>query len=90
MITEHKPKVVHFNEWKENKSMQTYLKVLSFNQLINESNTLVEQLKINPISPSLTNKASFILKEIKHRLHYHSPEMSSALHNLNAQLISYE
>ena len=83
-------KIVHLREWKETakekESLNHYLQVLNFNQLITESKELLSELKKNPDNEKHTLKATLLLKEIKDRLNHSSPRMSESLQELSSKI----
>ncbi len=81
--------IISIKKWKENrqlslkeKQVNNFLKVLSFQQLINESTDIVKKLKSEPLNPELAFKSKLILKEFNKRLNDQSPELANSLQNI--------
>ncbi|HLE11324.1 MAG: hypothetical protein A2504_03155 [Bdellovibrionales bacterium RIFOXYD12_FULL_39_22] len=78
--------VVKIGEWKEKhaeqvekKSLEKYLKVLSFNGLISESRELLDHLSLSGPTPGLTLRFKTLVKEFSSRLEKEAPNLSRSL-----------
>lgn len=78
--------VLSLKEWKkqienavEESSMKDYFNVLSFNDLINETKLVVNELNDKPLSEEITKKSRLILKEFNERLEKESDGFAKVL-----------
>ncbi len=61
---------------KKRKNFQKYLTLLSFNELIEETQSAVHDLHHCPLHPELIVKSQLILKELNGRVYPEQPEPS--------------
>lgn len=79
-------KVVSLESWKKyqtkKKSQQSiceYLRILTFHELISESNDILKQLEESPLDYHLAHQSLLILKEFKQRLNIDTPQLSASI-----------
>lgn len=85
--------VLSFEQWKrtqgektEGQSITQYLKVLSFHDLVNEYQSIIQELKDSPLNTELTQKSKLILKEFSDRLGEHSIGISDSLTEMRSKI----
>lgn len=85
--------VLSFEQWKrshgektEGQSLTQYLKVLSFHDLVNEYQSIIQELKDSPLNTELTQKSKLILKEFSDRLGEHSIGISDSLTEMRSKI----
>lgn len=78
--------VISFEKWKSalaetksERSLQDYLKVLSFHDLVNEYKDVLSDLDREPLNQEITKRTKSILIEFSNRLGEHSSEHSDSL-----------
>ncbi len=76
--------VISLSQYKHHKdheaeicSFESYLSVLSFNQLVQEAQLLIAELKSVPLESELKDKCSAFLKEFKNRISIENPSVAS-------------
>lgn len=80
--------LVDLGEWKSLKkeaNFSDYLKVLSFNDLMTESNALMNQIK-NDESDDLFSKTKVMMNEFTHRLEKESKQLATSVKDLKRHL----
>jgi hypothetical protein len=81
--------LVRLDEWKNNKrdsSFSDYLKVLSFNDLMNESNQLMDQMKRSDELGDIFSKTKLMMNEFTERLEKESKHLSDSVKDLKKQI----
>jgi len=81
--------LVSLDQWKNHKrdnSFSDYLKVLSFNDLMSESNELLNQLKRSEDEGDLFSKTRVIMNEFTHRLERESRHLADSVKDLKKQI----
>ncbi len=81
--------LVRLDEWKNNKkdsSFSDYLKVLSFNDLMNESNQLMDQMKKSDELGDLFSKTKLMMNEFTDRLEKESKHLADSVKDLKKQI----
>lgn len=81
--------LVRLDEWKNNKrdsSFSDYLKVLSFNDLMNESNQLMDQMKKSDELGDIFSKTKLMMNEFTERLEKESKHLSDSVKDLKKQI----
>lgn len=81
--------LVDLGEWKSLKkeaNFSDYLKVLSFNDLMNESNALMDQIKRNDEGDDLFSKTKVIMNEFTLRLEKESKLLAHSVKDLKRQI----
>lgn len=85
--------ILSFDQWKKtleqtrpDQSLQDYLKVLSFHDLVNEYKHVLQELDREPLNTELTKKTKSILREFSDRLGEHSMEHSDSLTALRKKI----
>lgn len=81
--------VVNFDEWKANKgdtSFSDYLKVLSFSDLMNESNELMDQINRNKEREDVFSKTRMLMNEFTLRLEKESRLLADSVKDLKKQI----
>lgn len=81
--------IVDLNEWKTNKkdsNFSSYLKVLSFNELMNESNELMTQMKDNEPVDDIFTKTKLMMNEFTMRLEKESRHLAEQVKDLKKQI----
>jgi len=78
--------VISFEKWKNGlaeakseQSLNDYLKVLSFHDLVNEYKDVLSDLDREPLNQEITRRTKSILLEFSNRLGEHSSEHSDSL-----------
>lgn len=74
--------LVSLNQWKNHKrdnSFSDYLKVLSFNDLMNESNDLMNQINKNNEAEDLFSKTKMMMNEFSTRLEKESKFLAESV-----------
>ena len=77
--------LVNLEQWKNSKKeskFSDYLKVLSFNDLINESDSLMNQLKRSEKSEDLFSKSRVMINEFALRLEKESKNLAESVKDL--------
>jgi hypothetical protein len=84
--------LVDLDRWKNQKrecmrdaNFSDYLKVLSFNDLMSESNELIDQIKSNR-GDDLFSKTRFVMNEFTHRLEKESKLLAESVKDLKRQI----
>ncbi|MDD4975366.1 MAG: hypothetical protein PHY93_13485 [Bacteriovorax sp.] len=81
--------LVNLNQWKNHKrenNFSDYLKVLSFNDLMNESNELLDQIKRSEEGIDLFSKTRVIMSEFTHRLEKESRHLADSVKDFKKQI----
>jgi hypothetical protein len=85
--------LVSLDKWKVNKieesrndNFSDYLKVLSFNDLVNESNDLMDQIKRNEESTDLFSKTRLMMSEFSNRLEIESKNLADTVKEFKKQI----
>ena len=79
--------LVNLDQWKNLKSensFSNYLKVLSFNDLMNESNDLMNQMKTNE-NDDLFSKTKLMMNEFTFRLEKESKHLAESVKDFKKQ-----
>ena len=74
--------LVSLDQWKTHKregNFSDYLKVLSFNDLMNESNSLMDQIKRSDEMEDLFSKTKVMMNEFTQRLEKESKNLSDSV-----------
>lgn len=71
---------------KKNGSFSDYLKVLSFNDLVNESDSLMNQLKKSEEVEDLFSKTRLMMNEFTNRLEKESRHLAVSVKDLKKQI----
>ena len=80
--------LVRLDQWKNNKkenSFTDYLKVLSFNDLLNESTELLDQIKRSE-DDNLFSKTRVMMNEFTNRLEKESKHLALSVKDLKKQI----
>jgi nucleoside diphosphate kinase len=85
--------VLSFEQWRlkqgertQGQSLTQYLKVLSFHDLVNEYQSIIQELKDFPLNTELTQKSKTILSEFSDRLGEHSIGGSDSLTEMRSKI----
>lgn len=81
--------LVSLDDWKNQKrdsSFSDYLKVLSFNDLMNESNELINQIKRSDEGDDLFTKTKVIMNEFSLRLEKESKYLANSVKDFKKQI----
>lgn len=81
--------LVSLDQWKNQKresSFSAYLKVLSFNDLMNESNELMNQMKKSDEVDDLFSKTKLMMNEFTTRLEKESKHLAASVKDLKKQI----
>ena len=81
--------LVSLDQWKTHKregNFSDYLKVLSFNDLINESDSLMDQLKKSEEVEDLFSKTRVMMNEFTNRLEKESRHLADSVKDLKKQI----
>lgn len=81
--------IVNLEQWKADKkdsSFSEYLKVLSFNDLLNESSELMEQINHNVDGDDLFSKTRLLMNEFTNRLEKESRLLADSVKDLKKQI----
>jgi 5-bromo-4-chloroindolyl phosphate hydrolysis protein len=81
--------LVRLDQWKNSKrdsSFSDYLKVLSFNDLMNESTDLLDQMRKSEESDNLFSKTRVMMNEFTHRLEKESRHLADSVKDLKKQI----
>jgi hypothetical protein len=85
--------LVSLDQWKNQKRDHTrdsnfsdYLKVLNFNDLMNESNDLIDQMNRNDKGDDLFSKTRVIMNEFTHRLEKESKNLAESVKDFKKQI----
>jgi hypothetical protein len=81
--------LVNLDQWKNQKregSFSDYLKVLSFSDLMNESNSLVDQIKRNDGVEEIYSKTKLMMNEFTLRLEKESRHFSDSVRDLKKSI----
>ncbi|MBT3586803.1 MAG: hypothetical protein HN509_17965 [Halobacteriovoraceae bacterium] len=92
-LINHQRNVIPFDQFKvqrmktkEEKGLRDYLGLLSFNQLINETSSVINELNNTPLNAELTLHSKLVLKEFAKRLGTESTTFSTTLKKLGNRL----
>jgi nitrate reductase assembly molybdenum cofactor insertion protein NarJ len=81
--------LISLEQWKSQKretSFSRYLKVLSFNDLMNESHALMDQIKKNDEADDLFSKTRAMMNEFTNRLEKESKSLAQSVKVLKKQI----
>lgn len=81
--------LVRLDEWKNNKrdsNFSDYLRVLSFNDLMNESNLLMDQMKKSDEFGDIFSKTKLMMNEFTNRLEKESKHLAATVKDLKKQI----
>lgn len=81
--------VVNLNQWKTSKrdnNFSSYLKVLSFNELMNESDELMNEMKTSEAADDLFGKTRMMMNEFTTRLEKESRHLAESVKDLKKQI----
>jgi hypothetical protein len=81
--------LVNLDQWKHHKresSFSDYLKVLSFNDLVNESNHLAQEIKRQAAADHLLSRTKLMMNELTHRLERESKMLAHSVVDLKKQI----
>lgn len=81
--------LVNLDQWKNQKregSFSDYLKVLSFNDLMNESNSLMDQIKKSEEVDDLFSKTKVMMNEFTSRLEKESRYLADSVKDLKKSI----
>ena len=81
--------LINLDQWKNQKrdsNFSDYLKILSFNDLMNESNELMDQIKRNNEADDLFSKTRVIMNEFTHRLEKESKHLANSVKDFKKQI----
>jgi hypothetical protein len=81
--------LVSLDQWKHHKresSFTDYLKVLSFNDLVNESNHLATEIKRQQAADHLLTKTKLMMNELTFRLERESKILAHSIVDLKKQI----
>lgn len=81
--------VVNLNQWKTSKrdnNFSSYLKVLSFNELMNESDELMNKMKTSEAADDLFGKTRMMMNEFTTRLEKESRHLAESVKDLKKQI----
>lgn len=81
--------LVSLDQWKNTKregNFSDYLKVLSFNDLMNESDCLMDQLKRSEEVEDLFSKTRVMMNEFTNRLEKESRHLADSVKDLKKQI----
>jgi len=81
--------IVSLDEWKNIKkesNFSDYLKVLSFNDLMNESTSLMDQIKKSEEVDDLFSKTKLMMNEFTFRLEKESKSLAESVKDLKKQI----
>ena len=81
--------LVNLDQWKNAKregNFSDYLKVLSFNDLMNESNSLMDQIKRSEEADDLFSKTKLMMNEFTTRLEKESKHLSVKVSDLKKSI----
>lgn len=81
--------LVSLDQWKHHRreaNFSDYLKVLSFHDLVNESNNLNSQIKKQATTDHLLSKTKMMMNELTHRLDRESKLLAHSVSDLKKQI----
>lgn len=81
--------LVSLDKWKNQKreaNFSDYIKVLSFNDLMNESNELIDLIKKNDERDDLFSKTRVMMNEFTHRLEKESKHLAESVKDFKKQI----
>lgn len=81
--------LVNLDQWKNHKrecGFSDYLKVLSFNDLMNESNELMDKMNRNESADDLFSKTRGVMNEFAHRLEKESKYLAESVKDFKKQI----
>ena len=81
--------LVSLDQWKHHKresGFSDYLKVLSFNDLVNESNNLASEMKKQAAADHLLSRTKMMMNELSHRLERESKILAHSVVDLKKQI----
>lgn len=81
--------VVNLSQWKTKRrdnNFSSYLKVLSFNELMNESNELMNEMKKSEAPDDLFGKTRMMMNEFTTRLEKESRHLAESVKDLKKQI----
>ena len=83
--------LVNLDQWKNTKrenSFSDYLKVLNFNDLVNESNALINEIKGQEPGQDLISKTKLMMNEFATRLEKESKNLAETVFDMKKKLDS--
>lgn len=81
--------LINLDQWKNDKkegAFSEYLKVLSFNDLVNESDSLMDKLKRSEEVDDMFSKTRVMMNEFSTRLEKESKHLACAVKDLKKQI----
>ena len=81
-MTSDNGNLVNLDDWKNCKrenNFSDYLKVLNFNDLINESNALIDDIKTEESGHDLISRTKLMMNEFAHRLERESKHLAESV-----------
>lgn len=81
--------LVNLDQWKSQKregNFSDYLKVLSFSDLMSESNSLVDQMKKSEEVEDIFSKTKVMMNEFTHRLEKESKYLANSVKDLKKSI----
>ena len=81
--------LVELDQWKNqkrNSDFSNYLKILSFNDLMNESDNLINQMKKSNEIEDLFSKTRLMMNEFSNRLEKRSKHLSNSVKDLKKSI----
>jgi hypothetical protein len=89
LMSNNRQNLVSLDQWKHQKresSFSEYLKVLSFNDLINESTHLSKEIKKQAAADHLLSKTKLMMNELTHRIERESKMLAHSVVDLKKQI----
>ncbi len=88
-MTSENGNLVNLEDWKNHKkecSFSDYLKVLNFDDLVNESNALINEIKGQTPGQDLISKTKLIMNEFSKRLEKESKYLADSVFEMKKNL----
>lgn len=88
-MTSENGNLVNLEAWKNHKkecSFSDYLKVLNFDDLVNESNALINEIKGQTPGQDLISKTKLIMNEFSKRLEKESKYLADSVYEMKKNL----
>lgn len=88
-MNDNRQNLVSLEQWKHHKresSFTDYLKVLSFNDLVNESNHLATEIKRQAAADHLLSRTKLMMNELTNRLERESKLLAHSVVDLKKQI----
>ena len=89
IMNAEKRNLISIDQWKKHKrdaNFSDYLKVLSFNDLMSESNDLISQIKKSEHEVDLFSKTRVMMNEFTFRLEKESKHLAESVKDLKKQI----